>query len=184
MVSVVGVATLLFTLSILIVSTYHLYLSEFKERRSDVYLVNADSDDQNKFNAGRRDEWNGTIHQKIINTGEKAGYIADIDNDVVALVSDENQHEPESVEVTALQPSSSDVSEPIEPGITISYRPRLDIASDDAPELFVDHDYALVETTITVEDNKGAYTVTESVEVELYGPSMVRREYHSDDDQN
>lgn len=173
--SVVQWITLVGTASILGVSAYHLYLAQIKEDRSEVKLLHQDNWDQGAFVGGSSGRWNGSSHLKLVNTGEKGVFVADVDREIVEFRKNGESVESEDVELSGPFTDRINVGDEIEPEKTQRFRDRVNLEGDD--EYLLDHDTAVIRHIIVVEDNKGSYTVSEGTELGLQGPSHVREEF-------
>lgn len=163
------------TISILAVSAYHLYLAQIKENRSEVKLLHQDNQSQEGFAGGSSGKWNGNLHLKLVNTGEKGAFVADVNRKIVEFRKNGTSVEPEDVELSGPFTNRIKVGDEIEPGKTHRYHDRVNLEGDD--KYLLDHDTAVIRHVITVEDNKESYTVSEETELGLQGPRHIREEF-------
>lgn len=170
--SVVQWITLGGTVSILAVSAYHMYLSEFKQGRSEVQILHQENQDQGVFASGGSGRWNSLVHLKLVNTGKKGGFVADLDRRIVEFRKDGESVDPEDVELEGPHTKRLRVGDEVEPGRTRRFRDRITLLGED--KYLIDHDVAVVRHEIAVEDNEGAYTVSVDSELGLQGPRPVR----------
>lgn len=163
------------TISILAVSAYHLYLAQIKENRLEVKLLHQDNPDQGGFTGGSSGRWHGNLHLKLVNTGEKGAFVADVNREVVEFRKNGESVEPKDVELSGPLTDRIKIGDEIEPGKTHRYHDRVNLEGND--EYLLDYDTAVIRHVITVEDNKGSYTVFEETKLGLQGPHPVREEF-------
>lgn len=168
-------AVLIGTILILVVSFSHLYLGQLKEHRSEVSLLPQDTTTPAAFRGGSRDRWTGFIELKLVNSGEKGAYIAALDRRVVEFRKNRGTTEPKNVDLEGPRTPGLRVGDEIEPKTTRRYRPRITLEADG--EFLIEHDTAVIRHTLTIEDNKGAYEISQDTVMDLHGPQHVREEF-------
>lgn len=178
--SAVAWATLVGTILILVVSGIHLYLGQVREPRSQVTFTQQAAAETPSFRGGSRTRWNSSPNLKLTNTGERGAFIASVDRELIGLRRDGDLHTPDGVEIDGPRNEPLRVGDQIDPHTIIRYRPRISIEVSDDPEVLVNHETALIRHRLTIEDNKGSYEITEDTDIELYGPRMIRDEYHDE----
>jgi len=168
-------ATLLGTISILIVSAYHLYLGQIKEHRSEVSIRHQDSFGRNSFAGGSSGQWSGFVPLKVLNSGSKGAFVSDVEREIVELQKDGVSVEPENIELDSNVMEKLGQGDEIEAGRVQKYNDNLKVIADD--EYLVEHDVVLIKHILTVEDNQGAYEVSQVSKMDLVGPDHVRGEF-------
>lgn len=169
------ILTLAVSFLILAVSAWNLYLSHYREQRSTVNLLPEDRDTKPGFGGGNHaiDDssfWNGSFYLKITNTGAKSAYIRDFTHSLAGLKKNGEVHSPEGAMIDVSRTTSNWAGKEIEPHSTKRYRLRVRISPEKDIGILVNHDSAIVQHTLEVEDNKGSYEVTHKTEIELVGP--------------
>lgn len=170
-----SIFTLLFTLLILAVSAWNLYLSHYHEPRSEVEVQSEDYDTLPKFDRGPHaiDEsasWDGNLYLKVVNTGDKSAYVREFSHSLTGLVKDDDVLPPEGAYIEIRGSTSSSDGNELEPHSSQRSRVSLRICPEEDIGVLVEHDSALIEHVLKVEDNKGAYEVTHTSEILLTGP--------------
>lgn len=169
------VLTLVVSLFILAVSAWNLYLSHYKEQRSEVNLLPEDIEKKPEFGGGNHaiDSsafWSGSFFLKIVNTGDKSAYIRDINHDLTGMKEDKEIHGPRGTTIDVNRTSSSWTGKEIGPHSTKRYRLRVRIEPEQDIGILVENDSAVIQHTLKVEDNKGSYQVVQKTEMGLVGP--------------
>jgi hypothetical protein len=169
------VLTLFVSLLILTVGAWNLYLSHYREGRSEIDLLPEDSSSKPEFTGGshaidRRAFWTGFFYLKVVNSGEKGAYISSTNHSLQGLKRDDQVSDPENVTLEVRRSSRSWVGTEIEPRSSKRYRISVRIATETDIGVFVDNDSAIVRHTFEVEDNEGSYEVTYNTEIKLTGP--------------
>lgn len=177
----VGSAISLFvSLLILFVSGVTLYLSHIKEYRSDVHLLSYESSTtRNSFASGNNAEdssamWSGSTSLKVTNTGKMGAHVSSITDELRGLKVDGEVVAPDNVSLEKGRSSPSLAGTEIEAGRTTQYRPNFRISPKKDVNTLIAHDVAVIDHTLAVEDNKGAYEVEHTTEMALTGPRFFR----------
>lgn len=169
------VLTLIVSLLILAVSAWNLYLSHYKEKRSEINLLPEDSEQQPAFAGGNHaiDEsasWNANFSLKVVNTGDKSAYVRETTHSLEGLKKDGEIESPGGAEIETSRATSNWVGDEIEPHSSKRYRLRIRIEPETDLGVLVDNDSAIIRHTMVVEDNKGSYEVVHETEIRLVGP--------------
>ena len=170
---------------ILAISAWTLYLSHYKEYRSEVSLLSQsagpeiDAFDAGSHALGQSARWSGHTNLKITNTGEKGAYISSISHELIELQNGNRNTQNTGIEFESKTRAISDGME-IDPHSTLKCRPSFTISPPEDIEIFVEHDTAVILSTIIVEDKKGAYEATQRTEMKLTGPGNVQEDYKSE----
>lgn len=170
------------SLLILLVSGITLYLSHIKEHRSDVDLLSYEGKTtRNSFAGGSNAEgsdamWSGSITLKVTNTGKMGAHVSSITDELKGLKVDGTVVDPDNASLEKGRSSTSLTGTEIEAGRTTQYQPTLRISPKKDVNTLINHDAAVIDHTLTVEDNKGAYEVEHTTEMALTGPHFFRDE--------
>lgn len=175
------------SLLILAISGWTLYLSHYKEHRSEVRLLPQTSNSPpDAFGGGNSAldgdaYWNGHPSLKLTNTEDKGGFVSSVGHELIGLKKGSETHSPEGAALEDTRVSRPlQAGTEIEPHSTRRYRPNLRISPDEDVEILIDHDAALIQTTVTIEDNQGSYDATHVTEMELTGPDTALRRYEEE----
>ncbi|MFC6825255.1 hypothetical protein [Halopelagius fulvigenes] len=170
-VSVVGV---LITTAVLVSSLWNLYLSHYKPTRSDVTLsLEKDSEVSFKAGSGSIDEnarWTGNMALRLVNSGEKGAYVSSEDYRLTGLKKNGEVGDSGPIYLNTPRSHESLVGKEIEPARTKRSRRRLDLETETDIEPLIEHDLAVIECSLTVQDEKGSYDVSGTFEAEIPGP--------------
>lgn len=172
-----GLAVLTFLVSLLIlsVSAWNLYLSHYKEQRSDIDLLPEETDSLPVFSGGNQaidDDalWTGNFYLKIVNSGAKGSYIGSFDHSLEGLKKGDRVYEPDDATIEVNETRMSWAGTEIEPRSSKRYRVSAKIMPETDLGVLVDHDSAIIRHVLKVEDNQGSYEVIHQTEMELVGP--------------
>lgn len=171
---ILTILTLFISLLILGVSIWNLYLSHYKEERSEIDIMGEESDSPG-FGGGSHAidssaSWSGAARLKIINSGEKVGYIGSIEHTLKGLKDGDQVNSPEgtTIEVNETPPGWS--GDEIEPHSSKRYRLSVRISPETDIGVLVDHDSAIIQHNLRIEDNIGSYEAVHETEMALNGP--------------
>lgn len=183
------ILTLLVSLLILVVSAWNLYLSHYKEPRSDIELLPEEREKLPGFQGGNGaiDDsafWNTIVYLKVVNSGDKSAYVRDINHSLHAFKKDGEVAAPERAEIDTKPSSDSWVGKEIEPHSSQRCRASLQIQPEKNIGVLIDHEIAVIRHTIVVEDNKGSYEVSQDSEVRLVGPDSAHENWDRHQEQN
>lgn len=172
-----AIFTFLGTVLILGVGLWDLYLSHYKEPRSEVKLLPEEAISLPEFSGGNnainhKAHWSGAANLKIVNSGTKGAYIQSFTHELAGLRKEGQETEPTDAEIVVNEHRPSWVGTEIEPGSSTRYRAHVKIKAENDIEPFVNYDYAVIDHTIGLEDNKGSYEVTHTTEMQLTGPEL------------
>jgi len=175
--SLLQAAGVLLSAAVLGVTTWNLYLSHYKEERSDVEVLPQENDPTAGFGGGRHaigedGRWTGHFHIKIVNTGDKGAYVAKLEHDLKGFRSDGELVDAADTELEVNNHRTNWTGKELEPHSTTRYRGSAAIDPEENIGPLVENDYAVIEHVLTVEDNQGSYTVTHETEMELSGPDQ------------
>ena len=165
-----GIASIAVTVLVLFVSSYNLYLSHFQETRSEISLMAQDGS-KYAFDAGSATRWWTRVDLKIVNDGEKSGFIAAIDASAEGYRLDSELQTPDDIELDWETGGHVGVSTQIESHSANHYRPRITVETDEGPENLLQYDSLVVCHTMTIEDNQGSYEIGAATKIEMAGPS-------------
>jgi len=172
--SILGIGV---SMAVLFVTLWNLYLSHYKEGQSDVELLPQENDPTAGFRGGNLAidhdaKWTGNFYLKIVNTGEKGAYIASFDHSLKGFQKNGELTDASKTNLELNEHRTSWVGNEIEPHSTTRYRASAAISPENDIGAFVENDFAVIEHELTVEDNKGSYTVHHETAVELTGPDQ------------
>lgn len=170
-----AVLTFLVSLFILSVSAWNLYLSHYKEQRSDIDLLPEETDSLPVFSGGNHAiddgaSWRGNFYLKIVNSEAKGAYIGSFDHSLEGLKKGDRVYEPDNATIKVNETRMSWVGTEIEPRSSKRYRVSAKIMPETDLGVLVDHDSAIIRHVLRVEDNQGSYEVIHQTEMELVGP--------------
>lgn len=170
------ILTLIASVFIIIISVWNLYLSHYRENRSEIKILREESNAQPSFtggshSTGSRARWTGQFYLKIANSGDKGAYISSFDHELKGLKKDDKITDAQNVELEVGRTGPSWVGTEIEPHSSKRYRRGVTISPENDIGVLIEHDSAVVQHTLRVEDNKGSYEVTHETEIELVGPN-------------
>jgi len=176
-VSLLQAAGVLLSVAVLGVTTWNLYLSHYKEKRSGVEVLPQENDPTAGFGGGSHSiddsaRWTGHFHIKIANTGEKGAYVAIFDHNLKGFRKDGELVDSAGTELEVENYRTNWTGKELEPHSSARYRGSAAIEPEKNIGPFVRNDYAVIEHVLTVEDNQGSYTVTYENELELSGPDQ------------
>lgn len=177
-VSPLQAAGVILSAAVLGVTTYNLYLSHYKEKRSDVEVLPQENDPTAGFGGGRHaigedGRWTGHFHIKIANTGDKGAYVATFDHDLKGFRKDGELVDAAGTDLEVKNHRTNWTGKELEPHSTTRYQGSAAIEPEKDIGPFVENDYAVIEHVLTVEDNQGSYTVTHETDMGLSGPEGV-----------
>lgn len=176
-VTLLQIAGVLLSAAVLGVSGYNLYLSHYKEKRSDVEVLPQANDRTSSFSGGNHAiddsaQWRGSFNIKISNTGEKGAYIAQFHHNLKGFRKDGKLVDAAGTELEVNKNRTSWQGKELEPHSSTRYRGSAVIEPDKTISSWVENDYAVIEHVLIVEDNQGSYTVTHETNMELSGPDQ------------
>jgi len=176
-VSPLQIAGVLLSAAVLGVATWNLYLSHYKEKRSDVEILPQEHDPTaglggGNHSIGEGSRWTGHFSVKIANTGEKGAYIATLDHNLKGFRKNGDLHDATGTKLEVNNHHTSWTGKELEPHSSTRYRGRAAVEAEEDIGPFVENDYAVIEHVLRVEDNQGSYTVTHETEMELSGPEQ------------
>lgn len=172
----IALISLFVSLLILGISGWTLYLSHYKENRSEVELLAPDSESgAGSFVGGSYARWTGHATLKVTNTGDEGAHIGSVSHEIVGLRRDDETVEP--AEVALDTRSQMNVGDEIESHSTIRYKLSLTISVESDVSVLMEHYAAVIRHTLVVEDNKGSYEMTHDTEKRLIGPEHARERY-------
>lgn len=183
-VSPIQAATLAVSSLVLLVSFWNLYLSHYKENRSEVKILEDDPENTDEFAGGNHAanddaSWNGSFRLNVVNSGEKSATVSSFDHHLKALQNGGSKADVE-LEVRNLQPSWN--GKELEPHSSQQYRRNVRISPSNDFEVLVENDYAVIEHVLHVSDNKGSYSVREETEMKLTGPDAALENWREKND--
>jgi hypothetical protein len=169
------VINIMIGLLILGVSLWGVYLTHYRDRRSDVKIHAEQPESTPEFSGGTNSIGDGSywttsaFYLKIINEEERGAYIRSISEELVCLIEDGRSSDPQG---TRIESRSTDniVGVKLDPHLPERYRVSLKIIPKDHIGILIRHDYALIRHILEVEDNKGSYETTHHTWIELIGP--------------
>lgn len=179
----------LLSTAILGVTTWNLYLSHIKEKRSDVEVLPQENDPTAGFGGGNHAidgdaRWTGHFHIKITNTGEKGGYVAAFEHNLKGFLKDGELVDSAGTELEVKNHRTNWTGKELEPHSSTRYKGSAAIEPDEDIGPFVENDFAVVEHVVTVEDNQGSYTVSHETEMQLTGHKGVLENWRGRDQNN
>ncbi|MFC7205277.1 hypothetical protein ACFQJC_17340 [Haloferax namakaokahaiae] len=162
---------------VIALSGWNLYLSHYREQRSEVSLRPEGSDTPPEFKGGNlaiddSSYWSSNYYLKLVNNGEKSAYISSFDHQLRGLVEDDEFENTDNFSIKVNETRQSWVGTELEPHSTKRYRLYAKISPEDDIGPLVNADSAVIEHTLELEDNKGSYEVVCDTEVALIGPEQ------------
>ncbi|MDS0300918.1 hypothetical protein NDI76_19405 [Halogeometricum sp. S1BR25-6] len=186
-ISVIGVGI---SLAVLAVGIWNLYLSHYQTTRSEVSLLPEEGGEFG-FRGGNhaideRAMWKGPLTLMMTNAGEKGGYVSSEEFVIVGLKNGDEIVEPGPISVEQPKSSNKMVGTEIGPGQTTRFLIPLHLKTETDIGPLVEHEFAIIEYAITVEDGQGSYEVREKVDALIPGPTPTIEawEQHVDEHQN
>jgi hypothetical protein len=180
----IALISLFISLLILGISGWTLYLSQYKEHRSEVELQESESQGSAFVGGTVALEgnlfWSGQQFLNLTNTGEMGAYISSISHELVGLREGDKISGINGVTLEENRSTPSIAGNQLESHSTIRYRPSFRISPEGDVSVLMEHDAAVIRYTLMVEDNKGAYEVTLDAEIQLIGPEQVREMYEQE----
>ena len=171
---IVPILGLVGTVVVILISGWTLYLSHYREGRSEVRLLSQEFGSKGSvfdggphINAGIP-HWSGHARLKITNTGDKGAYVGGVSHDIVGFRKNDVLNE--NIEATLERRSSStrlSRGDEIDVGETVRYGVRMKISSESDIEDFVQQGSVIIRHMIVVEDNKGSYETTHESDMDL-----------------
>lgn len=167
--------SLIVSLLVLGASAWNLYLSHYRETRSDIAVHAESRDTPPQFSGGNHaiDDsafWTGNFWLKVTNAGEKGGYISSVQHSLTEFEVDGERHPPEGASIEVNRSRSTWEGTELEARSSKRFRVSVRITPDSDIGVLANHDSAIIKHALKIEDNKGSYLVNHKTEMGLVGP--------------